>query len=691
MHLLFIVFRRSNIIVVVADFMGTWHGNADTVLTVEKLRNDAIEAGNLILERTAESFIIDRKSWRDIYPVLLLQMKSNIFCVTNTVRLQFFNKTFAFVIKEIKRRDYTEVIDDLESKLQSLNLDQSQLFYMISKRTKLELNFDDGDNDNVNRKEQQFSKMSLIGGLSSVIKELKDAIDVAFGNAAAISGFQTARSALIFGHPGSGKSLLCDALAEDSDATVIRINASEIFSKYFGETEANLLTHFDKAFKNYPNPTIVIIDEILNICPKDTKEDSAKRIHAAFLNVLDSVHTRKDGSRMFVIATTNSIENISAAVRRYGRLDMEIEIPVPDPISREDILTKHLSRLRHELSSDDIKTIAENCHGYIGADLLNLVAKAAMHAVNQRRNAGHTDAGPTLQLADVQAVYPQVSPSAMKEVLVKCPNVKWSDIGGQDELKLQLKQSIEWPLKHPEKFLRMGINPPRGILMFGPPGCSKTMIAKALATESNVNFLSVKGPELFSMYVGESERAVRELFRKARQVAPTIIFFDEIDALGSERSNSSGGGSSVKERVLAQMLTEMDGVNALANVTIVAATNRPDMIDKALMRPGRLDRIVYVKLPDAKTREEIFRIKLARMPLADDIELSDIVDFTEGYSGAEIQAICQEAALYALEECLDAETVQWKHFERALFSVKPRTSQELLRMYDEYSQQHLTQ
>uniref|UniRef100_A0A1B0D1U2 AAA+ ATPase domain-containing protein n=1 Tax=Phlebotomus papatasi TaxID=29031 RepID=A0A1B0D1U2_PHLPP len=254
----------------------------------------------------------------------------------------------------------------------------------------------------------------------------------------------------------------------------------------------------------------------------------------------------------------------------------------------------------------------------------------------------------------------------MKEVLIEVPNVRWEDIGGQHELKLKLKQAIEWPLTNPEVFPRFGIDPPRGVLMYGPPGCSKTMIAKALATESRLNFLTIKGPDIFSMWVGESERAVRELFRKARSVAPSIIFFDEIDAIGAERGSDSG--SSVKERVLAQLLTELDGVTSLDNVTIVAATNRPDLIDRALLRPGRIDRIIFVGLPDTNTRREIFSIKLKKMPVGEDCSVEKLVELTENYSGAEIQAVCREAGISALEESLEATEVSWRHFQRALDS-----------------------
>lgn len=659
---------------------------------VEKCSSNLLSANEISFERTTDSSQIDRKTWKDLKKVLLTQMKGNVYCQGNTVYVEFFNRTFSFRIRDIKEHTYQAIFEDLEEKMKHLNVsdDPSKTFtcYLVTRNTRLEIQLDEMDVTTIST--VQPSMLASIGGLDSIIKELKDAMNVAFGNTMTLPGFQVPRTVLLYGHHGSGKSLLCDALADESEALVIKINASEIFSKYFGESEANLLGQFEKAYKNYPKPSIIIIEEISSICAKETKEESAKRIQSAFLNILDSIHVRQDSRYVFVVATTSNIETINSTVRRYGRLDVEIEIPVPDPIAREQILIKQLQKLQHTLNSDDIRTIANNCHGYVGADISSLVAKAAMHAVSKGSVLESLSlTQPILELSDIQYAFAHVVPSAMKEVLIKCPNIKWSDIGGQDELKLQLKQAIEWPLTHPETFTRLGINPPRGILMFGPPGCSKTMIAKALATESKVNFLSIKGPELFSMWVGESERAVRELFRKARQVSPAIIFFDEIDAIGGERS-ASASGSSVKERVLAQLLTEMDGVNVLSNVTIVAATNRPDLIDSALMRPGRLDRIVYVRLPDANTRREIFRIKLSKMPLIDDFSIEQLIAQTDGYSGAEIQAICQEAALYALEESFEAKHVEWRHFEKAINSVKPRTSPELLKIYDEYFKEHKT-
>ncbi|XP_055298632.1 ribosome biogenesis protein SPATA5 [Sitodiplosis mosellana] len=658
----------------------TWKSTLDLRITIEKLSNDLIPASQISLQ-PEDAETIDENVWPDIKRVLSIQMRGNIYCVNNEISVNFFNKPFKFIVKELKSNPSSDELQSLVDQFQSMQINAEKCF-LVTSSTALELHqstrVEDEDSKATTR-----PKIDQIGGMTEVLTQLKDCMNIALGNTTSGSSFYVPRSVILSGQNGSGKTLLCDAVIEQSDAQIIRVTASEIFSKYFGESESKLVGYFEKAYKNHPNPTIIVIEEVSSISPKETKEESSKRVQMAFLNILDEIHIRKDASRLFLVTTTSNVDNVNLAVRRYGRLDVEIEIPVPDPITREQILLKQLKFVKHTLNEEDVKNIANNSHGFIASDLSNLVAKSAMHAA--RKN---TSGEPLIELNDIQFAYCQVVPSAMKEVVIKCPNVKWSDIGGQDELKLQLKQAIEWPLLHPETFTRLGIQPPRGVLMFGPPGCSKTMIAKALATESNVNFISIKGPELFSMWVGESERAVRDLFHKARQVAPSIIFFDEIDAIGGERS-ASASGSSVKERVLTQLLTEMDGVNALINVTIVAATNRPDLIDKAIMRPGRLDRIVYVRLPDAKTRQEIFRIKLSKMPLGDDVSIGSLVAQSEGYSGAEIQAICQEAAMYALEDNLNVETIAWKYFDKALTNVKPRTSPELLKLYDDYSNESL--
>jgi AAA family ATPase len=321
-----------------------------------------------------------------------------------------------------------------------------------------------------------------------------------------------------------------------------------------------------------------------------------------------------------------------------------------------------------------VVTLARDTHGFVGADLQALVGEAG-------RGAGRAGAA-TVTREHLLAARTKVKPSAMREVVVEVPEVSWEDIGGLEELKLKLRQAVEWPVRHPEVFLRMGISAPRGLLMYGPPGCSKTMIAKALANESGLNFLSIKGPELFSKWVGESERAVREVFRRARQVKPSIIFFDEIDAIGGARGGAGAGR--VGDRVLAQLLTEMDGVEGLAGVTVVAATNRPDMMDPALLRPGRLDRVVYVPLPDLATRRQVLAVHTRRTPLGPEVNLEEVAQRTEGYSGAEVAAVCNEAALAALEESVESEAVQDRHFQAALAALKPRITAELFDVYERF-------
>lgn len=501
--------------------------------------------------------------------------------------------------------------------------------------------------------------------------------------------------------------MICDALRHHFTKSmnerqltpqILELNVGNVFSKYIGETERKLTDLLSQIFNHYPQPSLIIIEEIHILCPKwenNYGQESGRRVSSALIRILDSLSNEMEGGRCFVLATTNQIDLLNVSLRRCGRFDNEIELPVPNRTARTEILHCIFNRMKYpedyDLSTNEIQQIAEVTHGFVGADLLHLVRQAHLHASKSDPSRR------SIRMEHLRLALTQVHPSAMREVLIECPNVHWTEIGGQDELKLKLQQAIEWPLKHSEHFLRMGVDPPRGILLYGPPGCSKTMIAKALATESSLNFISIKGPELFSMWVGESERAVREVFRKARQVAPAIVFFDEIDAIGGERATDGrgggggsgggrrGGGDSVQERVLTQLLTELDGVEKLENVTILAATNRPDLIDKALLRPGRIDRMIYVSLPDEDARKEIFRIKLKRTPLSSDVSMNWLSVNTEGYSGAEIQAVCQEAALSALRDDLNCPHVTSIDFQRALQTIRPRTSSKLLKLYEEYA------
>lgn len=595
---------------------------------------------------------------KDVERLVRAKLKGTIVHPGNSIVVDFLGKKIKFAVKVLLAVPEVDIAEDFAQ----IQLDDDQ-FYSIDERTSVKIV--DGSVDGMKDEEPRFT-LNQIGGLDGVINDLKRSMDLALGILKSDSSMKKSRAVLVHGLAGSGKSLLCQALAGSYPmAHKIRIDSWKVFSKFFGESEANLKKHFDDAFRMFPTPTIIVIDEIANICPKNDSSGAARRVSMMLTSLLDGLHVKRDGSKVFVIANTSNLDNVDLAVRRSGRLDYEVEIPVPDAKMRGLILEKMLAV--HQVTEGDIREIAKHTHGFVGADLENLIAKSMK-----------LDGTCSNILANLSLV----KPSAMRELLVEKPNVRWSDIGGMGDLKLKLRQIVEWPLTFPETFHRLGIKAPRGLLMFGPPGCSKTMIAKALATETNLNFISIKGSDLFSMWVGESEKAVRDLFVKARQLSPCIIFFDEIDAIGGERSAESG--SSVKERVLAQILTEIDGVQVLKNVIIVAATNRPDLIDRALMRPGRLDRIVYVKLPDVETRAEIFKIKLAKIPIAGDVNIEELVRRTDGYSGAEIEAVCKEAALKALEDSFEVEHIDMKFFNTALEIVQPRTSKELLQLYSEY-------
>lgn len=606
---------------------------------------------------------------KDVERLLKAKLKDTIVHTGNLIILDFLNKKLKFVIHSAK----TAPEVDLAEKFSQIQLTEHE-FYYIDARTSIKIN---REQDKESKDVETKAKYSLdqIGGLDNIIQDLRRTMDLVLGVVEAKSLLKASRAVLVHGVSGNGKTKLCQALAESfPKACKITIDSWKIFSKFYGESETNLKKHFEEAFSMYPTPSIIVIDEISNICPKNDSSDAVRRVSSLLASLLDNLHFKRNASRIFVLANTSKLDNIDPAIRRSGKLDYEVEIPVPNSQDRQLILTKMLAQ--HHLTSDQVAAIAKRTHGYVGADLENLITKSV--AIVQIENKFTA----RLSFDSIIKNLSTVKPSALRELLIEKPNVKWSDIGGMKDLKLKLKQIVEWPINYPETFDRLGIKAPKGLLMFGPPGCSKTLIAKALATESNLNFISIKGSDLFSMWVGESEKAVRDLFVKARQLSPCIVFFDEIDAIGGERSADSG--SSVKERVLAQILTEIDGVNVMKNVIIIAATNRPDLIDTALMRPGRLDRIVYVQLPDAETRAEIFKIKLMKIPTADDVDIEKLVENTEGYSGAEIEAVCKEAALKALEDSFDIQQIEMKYFYKALDNVKPRTSPDLLQLYNDY-------
>ena len=528
--------------------------------------------------------------------------------------------------------------------------------------------------NNKPRIEEQPAKK--IGGLD---KEMAQLLSQVRAGLQAEDGQRLVTGVLLHGPPGSGKTLMAESLPASLGVAMVRLTGPELFSKYYGETEKRLREKFDEA--KAASPCVLLIDELDSVAPKRDNgggSDQERRLIASLLTLLDSLHHEDRDKRLVVVAATSKLGNVEPALRRPGRLDMEIEIGVPNAYQRQQIIQEMLVDIDHTLLEENILNMARNTHGYVGADIEALVNLAVMKAKETQS---------VVTWDHFVVAKTRVKPSGMREVMVEIPHVTWADIGGLDELKLKLRQAVEWPVKHPEVFTRMGISAPRGLLMYGPPGCSKTMIAKALANESGLNFLSIKGPELFSKWVGESERAVREVFRKARQVKPSIVFFDEIDAVGGSRGGSGGGGR-VGDRVLAQLLTEMDGVESLAGVTVVAATNRPDMMDPALLRPGRLDRVVYVPLPDLDTRRRVLEVHTRKIPVGDSVNLETVAERTEGYSGAEIAAVCNEAALAALEEDVNTDTVTEAHFQTALNNLKPRISQNLFEIYKKFQSEH---
>ncbi|XP_039176114.1 ATPase family protein 2 homolog isoform X2 [Crotalus tigris] len=568
----------------------------------------------------------------------------------------------------------------------------SETFYFISTRTRVSFIQPQAKVTEEYNLEPKVTYDS-IGGLSNQLKTIKEMIELPLKQPDLFRkyGIPSPRGVLLYGPPGTGKTLLARAIANEVDANFCTVNGPEIISKFYGESEARLRQIFSEA--SLRRPSIIFIDEIDALCPKreEAQNEVEKRIVASLLTLMDGIGSEDNQGQLLVLGATNRPHALDSALRRPGRFDKEIEIGVPNSQDRLDILRKVLNKTPHSLTVSDLSQLADSAHGYVGADLAALCKEAGMHALrrifHKKENLLDDDVSVSVIInrSDFLQAMNDVRPSAMREVTIDVPKVSWSDIGGLEDVKLKLKQAVEWPLKHPESFIRMGIQPPKGVLLYGPPGCSKTMIAKALAHESGLNFLAVKGPELMNKYVGESERAVREIFRKARAVSPSILFFDELDALAVERGSSSSSVN-VMNRVLAQLLTEMDGIEQLKDVTVLAATNRPDMIDKALIRPGRFDRIIYVPLPDEATRREIFKIQFCNMPVSSEVNLDELVIQTEKYSGAEITAVCREAALLALQEDIEAKYIMKEHFQQALVVVTPRIPDSLQKFYEEYQQ-----
>src|SRR4051794_7563454 len=527
-----------------------------------------------------------------------------------------------------------------------------------------------------------------IGGLKDESQKVREMIELPLRHPEIFEklGIEAPKGVLLYGPPGTGKTLLAKAVANESNAHFISISGPEIMSKFYGESEARLREIFKETKEKAPS--IIFIDEIDSIAPKreEVTGEVERRVVSQLLSLMDGLEAR---GKVIVIAATNRPNAIDPALRRPGRFDREIEIKVPDKRGRLEILQIHARNM--PLDSDvNQEKIASVTHGFVGADLEYLCKEAAMKCLrrllpelNLEDEKIHPDVLNKLvvTMSDFENAIKEVMPSAMREVYLESPDVSWNDIGGLDEVKRELQEAVEWPLRYPDLYTQLDHNMPKGILMHGPSGTGKTMLAKAVATESEANFISVKGPELLSKWVGESERGVREIFRRARQAAPCVIFFDEVDSVAPVRG--LGGDSMVTERVVSQLLTEMDGISSLSGVVTIAATNRSDMIDPALLRPGRFDRIVYVPLPDKTTRKKILEIHSSDKPISKDINLEKIAELTEGFSGADMSSVVNTAISLVLHEYLQKYStpeeatkhaseahVTMKHFEDAIKKIK---------------------
>ncbi len=593
-----------------------------------------------------------------------------------------------------------------------------------------------------------------IGGLKREIELIREMVELPLKHPEVFQrlGIEPPKGVLLYGPPGTGKTLLAKAVACESDAHFISINGPEIVSKYYGESEQNLRKIFEEAEKNAP--AIIYIDEIDAIAPKreEVTGETEKRLVAQLLTLMDGLKGR---GQVIVIASTNRPDALDPALRRPGRFDREIEIGLPNREGRKEILhihtrrmpidvfydrgvvisvleklaesdddfkkvlekvkgeedlmkveeivrkelpTEKMRRLEYELKDRLLDEIAEKTHGYTGADLAALAKEAAMIALRRYlpniKELGEEPLSKEflekmrVTKEDFERALLRVEPSGMREVMVEVPKVRWEDIGGLEEVKQALREAVEWPLKYPKLFEEAGIEPPKGILLFGPPGTGKTLLAKAVATESGANFIPVRGPEILSKWVGESERAIRKIFHRARMVAPSVIFFDEIDAIAPARGTDV---NRVTERVVAQLLTEMDGVASLKDVIIMAATNRPDLLDPALLRPGRFDRVIYVPPPDEKAREEIFRVHTKNMKLCEDVDLKELARITEGYTGADIAAVCKEAGMNAIRRAVregrdTIGCVSMEDFREALKKVKPSLTPKMVKEYEKMAE-----
>lgn len=527
-----------------------------------------------------------------------------------------------------------------------------------------------------------------LGGMKPAINKVREIIELPLKHPELFDrlGIDPPKGVLLHGPPGTGKTMLAKAVANESEAYFISINGPEIMSKYYGESEKALRDIFEEAEKN--TPAIIFLDELDSIAPKrgEVTGEVERRVVAQLLSLMDGLKERKN---VIVIGSTNRPEALDMALRRPGRFDREIELGVPDYDGRREIFQIHTRGMPLD-ESTDLDELSERTYGFVGADIAAVCREAAMNALRRILPQIDLDA-PIIpkeildklivQRSDFETALREVQPSALREILVEVPNVVWDDIGGLDGVKQLLVEAVEWPLRNSESFRRLGIDAPKGILLYGPPGTGKTMLAKAVANESDANFITVKGSALLSKWYGESEKKVEEIFRRARQVAPSIIFLDELDALVPVRGGALGEPHAT-ERIVNQLLSEMDGLEELHGVVVIGATNRPDIIDPALLRPGRFDELIMAPVPDAESRRKIFEVHLRRMPVAPDVDVGELVSLTDQYTGADLAAVVRKAGRLALRENMMSQEVSQRHFLAAIQDTGPSVTPDTMKYYE---------
>ncbi|MCX6685435.1 MAG: CDC48 family AAA ATPase [Methanoregula sp.] len=644
---------------------GNIRGNVSTGIDekVKIRKSEAAYAKRVVIQPTQPIRLVGGEQY------LLRLLRGRSVIEGQTVRVDVIGNSITLVIAKVTPKGIAIVTDETEIELKEEPYKPEE-----GKKEPSNIHYED------------------IGGLGRELQLVREMIELPLRHPEIFErlGIQPPKGVLLYGPPGTGKTLIAKAVANEVDAHFISLSGPEIMSKYYGESEKGLREKFQEAEQNAP--AIIFIDEIDSIAPKraEVQGEVERRVVAQLLALMDGLKGR---GQVIVIAATNLPDSIDPALRRGGRFDREIEIGIPDKKGRLEIFQVHT---RGVPLSEDVKVeeFANTTHGFVGADIALLVKEAAMHALRKVIPQIKIDEEIPNEVLDALKVTKDdfdearkhVEPSAMREVLVEVPDITWKQVGGLEEVKQELREAVEWPLKYSDVFEKLQTRPPKGILLFGPPGTGKTLLAKAVANESECNFIAVKGPELLSKWVGESEKGVREIFRKARQASPSIIFFDEIDALVPKRGTYMGS-SHVTESVVSQILTELDGMEELKNVTVLAATNRPDMLDEALLRHGRLERHIYVPPPDEESRKKIFDVYLceAGAILAKDLDVEELVNQTEGYVGADIEALVREAKMGAMREFILAMTdkseqeradaiknvmITKKHFEIAMGNVK---------------------